>query len=125
MHRMLIVDDEESICFSMSEYFKAQGYEVDSAQDRDEAEALLSKREYSVVIEDLRLGGIYNMEGLDIVEHIKERYPKTFVVVLTAFNSSEIEAEARKRGAHAFMSKPKPLSDVAQVVYGLVANFAA
>ena len=40
MQKMLIVDDEESICFSMKEYFTLQGFHVDCAQDKCEAEAL-------------------------------------------------------------------------------------
>ena len=41
MPRLLIVDDEESICFSMSEYFSLQGYKVDTASEIEEAEKLL------------------------------------------------------------------------------------
>ena len=39
--RLLVVDDEESICFSMSEYFSLQGYKVDTASELEEAEKLL------------------------------------------------------------------------------------
>ena len=55
MPRLLIIDDEESICFSMSEYFSLHGYRVDAAQELDEAEKLIGSREYKVVIQDLRL----------------------------------------------------------------------
>jgi len=123
MYRILIVDDEESICFSMSEYFKLQGYHVDVALKREDAEALLAQDPYEVVIEDLRLGGKHDVEGLEIVELIRRQYPSTRIVVLTAYGSSEMEAEARTRGADAFLRKPKPLSDIAQVVYGLIARF--
>jgi len=41
MPRLLVVDDEESICFSMSEYFSLQGYKVDTAQELEEAERLI------------------------------------------------------------------------------------
>lgn len=124
MHKILIVDDEESICFSMSEYFKMQGYHVDCAQDREEAEALLAGDGYAVVIEDLRLGGTYNADGLDIVEYIRRQHPDTRIIVLTAYGSSEMEVEARNRGADAFLRKPKPLSDIAQVVFGFVGTLA-
>jgi DNA-binding NtrC family response regulator len=122
MPRILIVDDEESICFSMSEYFTLHGYQVDCARERDEAEVLLARDPYEVVIEDLRLGGMRGAEGLEIVELIRRRHPSTRIIVLTAYGSSEMEAEARKRGADAFLRKPKPLADVAQVVYGLIGN---
>ena len=124
MPRILIVDDEESICFSMSEYFSLHGYQVDCARERQEAETLLAQTPYEVVIEDLRLGGTRNTEGLEIVELIRSRHPSTRIVVLTAYGTTEMEAEARKRGADAFLHKPKPLADVAQVVYGLLWNQA-
>src|SRR4030095_6105475 len=56
MPRLLVVDDEESICFSMSEYFSLHGYRVDTAREMEEAEKLIEATEYKVVIQDLRLG---------------------------------------------------------------------
>ena len=121
MQKLLIVDDGPSICFAMSEYFMMQGYEVDCAQKIEEAEGLLSNDAcYSAVIADLCLTGIYNMEGLDVVKFAHERCPDMPIVVLTAYGAPEIETEARSRGAHAFLHKPKPLPDVARVVSGLV-----
>src|ERR1700742_2101336 len=67
MPRLLVVDDEESICFSMSEYFSLQGYKVDTARDMDEAERLIETSDYRVVIQDLRLGTTRNPDGLDII----------------------------------------------------------
>ena len=120
MQKMLIVDDEDSICFSMSEYFSMQSFHVDCARVEEEARALLDESDYSVVIGDLCLGDPTNREGLDVIEHVRQRHPSTRIIVLTAFGTSEMEAEARRRGADAFLHKPKPLSEVAQVVYGLV-----
>lgn len=77
MHRLLVVDDGPSICFAMSEYFMTQGYEVDCARKVEEAEGLLSSNVcYSAVIADLRLTGIYNMDGLDVVKFTRERCPE-------------------------------------------------
>lgn len=118
--RLLIVDDEESICFSMSEYFSLQGYKVDTASEVDEAEKLLDAANYRVVIQDLRLSMNNIHDGLDMIKLIKEHNPQTRIVVLTAYGSSEIEEEARLCGADAFLRKPKPLSQVAQVVQGLI-----
>jgi len=118
--RLLIIDDEESICFSMSEYFSLQGYRVDTAQELDEAEKLIGSREYRVVIQDLRLTATRNADGLDIIKMIRGQNPFTRIIVLTAYGSSEMEDEARRCGADAFLRKPKPLSQVAQVVQGLL-----
>lgn len=120
MPRMLIVDDEESICFSMSEYFGLHGYKVDTARELEEAEQLLDRGEYIVAILDLRLGVAHNADGLSIIKLLNGRHPETRVVVLTAYGSVEMEDEARHCGADAFLRKPKPLSQVAQVIQGLI-----
>jgi DNA-binding NtrC family response regulator len=120
VQRLLIVDDEESICFSMSEYFSLQGYKVDTASEIDEAEKLLGATDYKVVIQDLRLTMNNSQDGLDMIKLIREQNPQTRIIVLTAYGSAEIEEEARVCGADAFLRKPKPLSQVAQVVQGLI-----
>jgi DNA-binding NtrC family response regulator len=120
MPRLLVVDDEESICFSMSEYFSLHGYRVDTARELEEAEKLIEATEYKVVIQDLRLTTTRNPDGLDIIKMIRSQNPQTRIVVLTAYGSSEMEDEARRCGADAFLRKPKPLSQVAQVVQGLL-----
>ena len=120
MPRLLVVDDEESICFSMSEYFSLQGYRVDTARELDEAEKLIVATEYKVVIQDLRLSETRNPDGLNIIKMIRGQNPQTRIVVLTAYGSTEMEDEARRCGADAFLRKPKPLSQVAQVIQGLL-----
>jgi DNA-binding NtrC family response regulator len=121
MPRLLVVDDEESICFSMSEYFSLHGYQVDTARELEEAEKLLETTEYKVVIQDLRLTTTTRTpDGLDIIKMIRDHNLQTRIVVLTAYGSAEVEDEARRYGADAFLRKPKPLSQVAQVVQGLL-----
>lgn len=120
MPRLLVVDDEESICFSMSEYFSLHGYKVDTASELEEAEKLLGVTDYRVVIQDLRLTMTNYHDGLDMIKFIKQHNPQARIVVLTAYGSPEVEDEARRCGADAFLRKPKPLSQVAQVVQGLL-----
>jgi DNA-binding NtrC family response regulator len=120
MPRLLVVDDEESICFSMSEYFSLHGYKVDTAREPEEAEKLIEVTDYKVVIQDLRLSTARIHDGLDIIKMIRDHNPQTRIVVLTAYGSTEMEDEARRRGADAFLRKPKPLSQVAQVIQGLL-----
>ena len=117
---LLVVDDEESICFSMSEYFSQHGFKVDTAREMEEAEGLLKKTEYKVIIQDLRLGVAHHPDGIEIIKMVHKRNPDTRIVVLTSYGSPEVEAEARDAGADAFLRKPKPLSQVAQVVQGLI-----
>jgi len=120
MPRLLVVDDEESICFSMSEYFSLHGFKVDTARELEEAEKLLEAQDYRVIIQDLRLGVTRNSDGLDIIKMVRDLNRDAKIIVLTAYGSSEVEDEARRCGADAFLRKPKPLSQVAQVVEGLL-----
>jgi DNA-binding NtrC family response regulator len=120
MPRILVVDDEESICFSMSEYFSLHGYKVDTACEVEEAEKLLDATNYKVVIQDLRLTMTNSDDGLGMIRMIREHNPQTRIIVLTAYGSAEIEDEARRCGADAFLRKPKPLSQVAQIIQGLI-----
>ncbi|HUS13364.1 MAG TPA: response regulator [Pyrinomonadaceae bacterium] len=118
--RLLVVDGEESICFSMKEYFTLQGYQVDTARELEEAERLVENGDYEVVIQDLRLGPAQRPDGLEMIKFIRDQNPRTIIIVLTAYGSAEMEEEAFRGGADAFLRKPKPLSQVAQVIQGLI-----
>ena len=104
----------------MSEYFTQHGFIVDTARELGEAKKLIESTNYQVVIQDLRLGVTHYNDGLEVIKLIHRRNPETRIVVLTSYSSTEIEAEARRSGADAFLHKPKPLSQVAQVVHGLI-----
>ena len=122
MHRLLIVDDEDSIRFSLTAYFEAQGFETDSADNIEQVEKLLEKGPYAVAISDLRLDGRQTMSGLEVVNLIHRRHPETVIIVLSAYKAVEVEAEAKQRGIAAYLRKPKPLPDLAQIVFGLLAD---
>ena len=62
------------------------------------------------------LTGIYGVEGLDIIQLSRHLRPETRVVLLTGNGTPEIEAEARRRGADAFLHKPLPLPQLEAVV---------
>ena len=117
--KMLVVDDEESIRDALRAYFTSRGYEVNCAQELVEAQALMGGVDYEVAIVDLRLTGIGGSEGLDVVSSLRERNPTADIVLLTAHGTPAIEAEARRRGADAFLHKPQRLREVAQVVFEL------
>lgn len=118
--RILIVDDEQLIVFAMRKYFEALGYDVDSAHELEEAQALLANYEYDLVIADLRLTGYGGVEGLQIVADVHQRCANTRVILLSAFGTPEIERESYKRGADAFLHKPKPIMEIAKVAADLL-----
>ena len=120
MKKILVVDDEEAILFAIKEYFSAHGYDVDCARELEEAEALLGFIQYAAVIADLRMTGINGAEGLELVSYVRERSQTTRIIILTAYGCPEVEGEAMKRGVDVFLHKPKPLPELAQIVFGLL-----
>ncbi len=118
--RILIVDDEELIVVAMRKYFAGMGYSVDAAHELEEAQALLTHRNYDLVIADLRLTGIGGVEGLQIVADVHQRCPNTRVILLSAFGTPEIERESYNRGADAFLHKPKAMMEIASVAMNLL-----
>lgn len=118
--RLLIVEDEAPIAVALSLFFGSRGFAVDTARDWAEMEARTAERGYQVVIADLRLSGTFETEGLDLVSYVRERFPGTKVILLTAYGSPEIEQEAWRRGVNAFLHKPQPLARIADVVSSLL-----
>jgi DNA-binding NtrC family response regulator len=113
--KILIVEDEEPILFALREYFSALGYEVTTAREWEEAEALLVTRRFDIVLTDLRLTGFGGAEGLEIIGFVRAQCPETRIILLTGYGSAEVQLEARRRGVDALLSKPTPLSNVAEI----------
>ena len=119
-HRILIVDDEEAILAPISRYFRGLGCWVETAQEPEEAIALLRHRSYDLVILDLRLTRFGSSDGLDVLRDLRERVQPTSVIVLSAQVSVEVEEEAIRLGANAVLRKPQNLPDLAQMVFGFI-----
>jgi DNA-binding response OmpR family regulator len=113
--KLMIVDDQEPIVFSVHDYFTELGWEVDCARAMDEAQALANANDYDVVITDLHLTGIHGAEGLELVRYLRA-HGTTKVIVFTAYGTAESERVALERGAHAFVQKTMPISDIARLV---------
>jgi len=122
--RILVVDDEETILFAFREHFEPLGYEIDCAQELEEAEALLSHVRYGLLIADLRLTGSQSSEGLELIRYARERSPWTRIVVLTGSGSEAMKSEAMDRGVDAFLEKPRPLGELAALAANLLERTA-
>ncbi len=115
-HRVLVVDDEPSILFAMTEYLTRMGHQVDSAQGTAEAFMLLAAAPYSLVITDLRLSACHQSDGLDLLAHVRARSPRTRTILLTAYGVGDTEQEAQRLGVDALLSKGQDLAEIAAVV---------
>jgi len=114
--RLLIIDDEETILFAFQKYFHHRhGYSVQCARELEEAEALVVCGSFDLVIVDLSLSGKGSYEGLEFLRFVRQHSPEARVILLTAFATPAIENEAKRRGAHALLKKPRPLAEIARI----------
>lgn len=100
---ILVVDDERSIRIGLKGLLSKEGCEVSVAENGSEALRLLASQEYDLVLTDLRMAGI---DGLNLLKTIKEQYPDTLVIMMTAYGSEKIAVEAMKAGARDYLVKP-------------------
>ena len=120
--RILIIDDETAVLDATADYLMAHGYDVDTAEEREEAEALLLNVPYSLVIADMRLTGTHGREGLEVIRTIRDNQPDCRMAVVTGYGSRDLRDEAMRSGADAFLTKPVPLSDILVTVQRLLAK---
>jgi DNA-binding response OmpR family regulator len=119
--RLLIVDDEPNVLVGLQRYFQTVGFQVDCASERREAEALLWLVPYDCLIADLCLTQGHGPDGLELIGLAREASPRTRIVVVTAVEGSEVEAEAVRLGADLYLRKPMLLSEVVRLVNELLA----
>ncbi|RJR44350.1 MAG: response regulator [Desulfobacteraceae bacterium] len=100
---MLVVDDEKNIRLTLSQSLDSLGIEISTAVNGEEALRKLQEQEFSLIILDLRMPG---MDGMEVLRHVRTRWPKTRVIVITAYGTVESAVEAMKLGADDFIQKP-------------------
>ena len=114
MKKILIVDDELNMRLVLSAMLKKEGFEVSSASNGREALQILKSNKIAVVITDLKMP---DMDGMELLTHISERYPEIPVVMITAHGTVATAVEALKKGALDYITKPFDLDDLKNIIY--------
>jgi two-component system response regulator AtoC len=102
-HLVLVVDDDASMCELLAEGLDPAKFEVVWTTDPHTVEELLEKRQFDVVLTDVRMRG---MDGLELCSRLVQRYRGLPVVVMTAFGSIDAAVNAMRAGAYDFLTKP-------------------
>lgn len=101
--RILIVDDEPSLCEWLSIALKKEGYDVSSTTTCERALYLFKKFSFNCVITDIRMP---KSSGLELLQELKSLQPEVNVIVITAYGSMESSIEALREGARDYLLKP-------------------
>lgn len=103
MGRLLVIDDERNVRFSISEVFSESEIEVQSAENSTQGMQIIADWNPDVILLDLRLG---NESGLNVFQQIREIDAKALVIFMTGFGTAEIAIQAMKQGAFDYLVKP-------------------
>ncbi|MDI6728219.1 MAG: sigma-54 dependent transcriptional regulator [Thermodesulfovibrionales bacterium] len=103
MSKILVVDDQKTVCYSLQRFLQSEGYDVHTATSGEDALSVLNDANPDLVIMDVRMP---EMDGLEVLRRIKESHPKVQVIMMTAFSTTEKAIEAIKLGAYDYLTKP-------------------
>ncbi|MEA5039203.1 MAG: sigma-54 dependent transcriptional regulator [Clostridiaceae bacterium] len=105
---VLIVDDEPSICASLS-FALCKQYQVKTALTTAEGLALAYQESFDVALLDLRIG---EDDGIELLQRIREVDPAVVVIMMTAYGSIRSSVEAMQKGAFTYLTKPLDLEEL-------------
>lgn len=120
IRKILIVDDEETLTFSLYQAFIKAPYdcEVVTASSGEEAIEKLDSGKFDLVITDIAMPP--GIDGLELLSIIKSRSPDTKVIIITAYGTDEREERAYKIGADKYIEKPFDISELRNLVFKII-----
>lgn len=107
--KILVVDDEPTICSMMNVFLKQIGYEVKTVNSGEEAIALFNEEAPDMVLLDISMPG---MRGIDVLQEMKSRKADCGVIMLSAYGDDQTIQEALDRGAYCYIQKPMELMEL-------------
>lgn len=111
--KILVVDDESTICDSVKKILSRKGYEVENTLNASDAIERMKKEKFDIVITDLMMP---NVSGMELLELVKKYYPEIDVLVITGYATLESAVQATKLGALDYIQKPFTPSELADRV---------
>jgi len=112
-HSILIVDDELSVRKSLEHWFLEDGFEVETAEDGDEALEKMNDQLFDIYLVDIKMPG---MDGITLQKKITEIHEDALVIIITAYASVDTAVEALKHGAFDYVTKPIDPDDMSNLV---------
>ncbi len=113
MGRLLIIDDEESLCQLLEIAFRREGHEVETAADAETAKKKIETRIYDVIVSDIRMPSV---SGIELLEHAKTTRSSALFILITAVPTVSTAIEALNAGAYRYVVKTNQLVEELKVV---------
>ena len=117
--RLMVVDDERDVREPLAAYLRSEGYVVETAANGIEALEKLNHQSVDFVLTDIMMP---RMGGMDLLLKIRNKFPKTRIVVFTAYGSVETAVKAIKSGADDYVLKPVIFEEIKQKIVRLIGS---
>jgi DNA-binding NtrC family response regulator len=103
MYSVLIVEDHDRLREQLGQFYEQEGFRVTTAACGEDGIEKLSQEKFAIVVSDVKMPGI---DGFQLARHVREKYPDTDVILITAFGNIKQAVEAMKLGASDYITKP-------------------
>ena len=110
---ILVIDDERSMRELLDIMLSKEGYDITCAESGRKAISLLEKKDYDLLLCDIKLGDI---SGIDVLRVAKKKNQKTVVIMISAYASTETAVEAMNEGAYDYVPKPFDNSELKETI---------
>lgn len=120
--KILVVDDDETTLELFAHRLACLGFDYDKAGTGEAAVRKMREKKIHLVLTDLKMP---EMDGLQLMKHIKEKYPDVPVVVMTGFRDEYSREEAFAAGAAAFLEKPVPMAALKECLHQILGTPSA
>lgn len=114
---ILVIEDEDSERMSLKAALEMENIMVDTACDGAEAENMVKKQFYDIIIVDYRLPDI---DGLNLIKKIKTTVPDLMPIVVTAYSSIELAIDSMRNGAYDYIVKPLDIPNLLKIIYKII-----
>ena len=119
-NRILIADDEEDIRWILETSLRKSGFEVECAENGEEALLKASKREYSLILLDINMP---DMNGFDVLSNLRDREIDSPIIFITAQNTVSNAIDSMQLGAYDYVTKPFDLEEVRLFAERAIRNY--
>ncbi len=110
---ILVVDDDESTCKTLSLIFKKKGYIADTVQNGRDAIRKVHEKFYNIALLDIKLP---DMKGVELISLLKDMHPDMIIIMVTAHASLETAVQAMNEGASSYITKPLDMDNVLSTI---------
>ena len=108
-YKVMIIDDEKIVGDMAKMSLEHEGYHVETFLNGETALARLKEERFDVVVTDLKMKGI---DGMEVLKTVKELYPDTKVIMITAFANLDTAIQALRGDVHDFFPKPVKIKEL-------------